>query len=94
MAAPLPDAASIRALAGHCFAGGNYTVEHWENVLLTGCTGAELLPQGMAHPIALFHLPISGAGTSGGRASSQTRIAPGATHPPCSAEVTACSPSP
>ncbi len=31
---------------------------------LTQCTGAELLPDGLAHPIALFHLPIAGAGTS------------------------------
>ena len=33
-------------------------------MLLTGCTGADLLPDGLAHPIALFHLPIAGAGTS------------------------------
>jgi hypothetical protein len=39
-------------------------MEHWENVLLTGCTGAELLPDGMMHPVALFHLPIRGSGTS------------------------------
>ena len=35
-----------------------------ENFLLTGCTGAELLPDGVVHPIALFHVPIRGAGTS------------------------------
>ena len=39
-------------------------MEHWENFLLTGCTGADLLPGGQVHPVALFHLPIMGAGTS------------------------------
>ena len=27
-------------------------------------TGSELLPNGLAHPVALFHVPILGAGTS------------------------------
>ncbi len=62
--ARVPAESEIRALAGHRFPGGRYSVEHWENVLLTGCTGADLLPGGMVHPIALFHLPIAGAGTS------------------------------
>ncbi len=61
---PIPPEEDITALAGHRFPGGEYTVAHWENVLLTGCTGAELLPGGMVHPVALFHLPIAGAGTS------------------------------
>jgi len=60
----VPPEADISALAGHRFPGGNYTVEHWENALLTTCTGAELLPGGQVHPVALFHLPIAGAGTS------------------------------
>lgn len=60
----IPERAAIEALAGYRFAGGEYTIAHWENVLLTGCTGAELLPENMAHPIALFHLPIAGSGTS------------------------------
>jgi hypothetical protein len=60
----LPDAADIEALAGHRFPGGQYTIAHWENFLLSACTGAQLLPDGMAHPIALFHLPIAGSGTS------------------------------
>ena len=63
-AVTMPGRAEIEAIAGHQFAGGEYTIAHWENVLLTGCTGADLLPDGMAHPIALFHLPITGAGTS------------------------------
>ena len=33
-----------------------------ENV--TECTGGEQLPDGLAHPVALFHMPILGAGTS------------------------------
>ena len=49
---------------GHRFPGGEYHLAHWENVLLTGCTGAELLADGLAHPVFLFHLPIQGAGTS------------------------------
>ena len=61
---PVPPAAEIEALAGHSFPGGEYRIAHWENVLLTGCTGADLLPDGIAHPSALFHLPIAGAGTS------------------------------
>ena len=61
---PIPGAELIEALAGHRFPGGNYRIAHWENVLLTGCTGADLLTDGLAHPIALFHLPIAGSGTS------------------------------
>jgi hypothetical protein len=61
---PPPDASSITGLVGHRFPGGTYTVEHWENFLLTECTGAQLLPDGLVHPVALFHIPILGAGTS------------------------------
>jgi len=63
-AKPRPDRSTIEELAGHEFPGGSYRIAHWENVILTGCTGAELLPDGLAHPIALFHLPIYGSGTS------------------------------
>ncbi len=63
-ARPLPSQAQIEALAGHVFPGGHYRIAHWENILLTGCTGADPLPNGLAHPIALFHLPIAGSGTS------------------------------
>ena len=59
-----PPRDEIEALSGHRFPGGSYTIAHWENFLLTACTGAELLPGGLAHPVALFHLPIQGAGTS------------------------------
>ena len=60
----LPTESVITGLSGHRFPGGTYTVEHWENALLTECTGAELLPDGLVHPVALFHMPIFGAGTS------------------------------
>ena len=59
--APTPD---VRDLVGHRFPGGRYRIEHWENWLLTDCTGADQLPDGLVHPIALFHVPILGSGTS------------------------------
>ena len=61
---PLPPEAEIRAIVGHQFPGGPYTVAHWENFLLTECTGAELLPDGMVHPVVLFHMPILGSRTT------------------------------
>ena len=54
----------LAALVGHRFPGGDYRVAHWENWLLTDCTGREQLPGGLVHPIVLFHAPILGAGTS------------------------------
>ncbi len=62
--APIPSEESITALVGHKFPGGKYTIAHWENFLLTDCTGAEQLSDGRVHPVALFHVPILGAGTS------------------------------
>ena len=59
-----PEKADIEAISGHQFPGGHYRIAHWENTLLTACTGADLLSDGLAHPIALFHLPIVGSGTS------------------------------
>ena len=56
--------ADMLALVGHRFPGGSYRIEHWENFLLTDCTGAEQLPDGLVHPIALFHVPILGVRTS------------------------------
>ncbi len=52
------------ALVGHRFPGGTYRIQHWENWLLTDCTGAGQLPDGLVHPIALFHVPILGSGTT------------------------------
>jgi acyl dehydratase len=54
----------LAALVGHRFPGGRYRVEHWENWLLTDCTGRDPMPDGLVHPIILFHAPILGAGTS------------------------------
>ena len=54
----------LEALVGHRFVGGRYRIEHWENFLLTDCTGRDPLPDGLVHPIVLFHVPILGAGTS------------------------------
>jgi hypothetical protein len=61
---PIPSADEIGAIVGHAFPGGVYRIEHWENFLLTGCTGADLLPDGMVHPVVLFHMPILGSRTS------------------------------
>ena len=60
----MPPESEIHALVGHEFPGGKYTIAHWENFLLTECTGAEPMPDGLAHPVALFHVPIMGANTS------------------------------
>lgn len=54
----------LDALARHRFPGGRYRIERWENWLLTDCTGREPMPDGLVHPIALFHVPILGVGTS------------------------------
>ena len=58
------DEAEMLALVGHRFPGGTRRIEHWENWLLTDCTGREQLPDGLVHPVSLFHVPIQGAGTS------------------------------
>jgi len=55
---------SLTNLIGHQFPGGEYLIEHWENFLLTDCTGADLMANGVVHPVALFHVPIIGAQTS------------------------------
>ena len=60
----LPPEAEITALAGHRFPGGRYTIAHWEATLLADCTGADPLPNGQVHPIALFHVPFLGSGTT------------------------------
>jgi hypothetical protein len=54
----------ITSLIGHQFPGGIRTIERWENFLLTDCTGREQLADGLVHPIALFHVPLQGSGTS------------------------------
>ncbi len=54
----------MERLVGHRFPGGEYQIEHWENFLLSEATGAEVLPDSLAHPAHLFHVPITGVGTS------------------------------
>ena len=54
----------LQALVGHRFPGGRYRLAHWENWLLTDCTGRAPMPDHLAHPVVLFHAPILGAGTS------------------------------
>ncbi len=54
----------LAGLVGHRFPGGTRTIEHWENWLLTDCTGREQLPDHLVHPVALFHVPIQGVGTT------------------------------
>ncbi len=54
--------ADMLALVGYRFPGGRYKIEHWENWLLTDCTGAEPPADDLVHPIALFHVPILGSG--------------------------------
>ena len=56
--------AELLALVGHRFAGGRYRIEHWENWLLTDCTGRAPMPDDLVHPVVLFHVPILGVGTS------------------------------
>jgi acyl dehydratase len=51
-------------ILGHRFPGGRYRIAHWENFLLTDCTTVAQLPDGLVHPIAMFHVPILGSGVS------------------------------
>lgn len=60
----VPSEAEVRKIIGHRFPGGSYVIEHWENYLLTECTGGAPLPDGMVHPVALFHVPILGSQTT------------------------------
>ena len=54
----------LDALVGHRFEGGERTVEHWENWLLTDCTQRAPMTDDLLHPVALFHVPIQAAATS------------------------------
>jgi hypothetical protein len=53
----------MQALVGYRFPGGRFTIEHWENVLLADAAGSEPLPDGLVHPVWLFHGPISAVGS-------------------------------
>jgi hypothetical protein len=56
--------AEVEGLVGLRFPGGEYTIAHWENFLLTDCTARPPMASDLVHPIALFHVPIQGVGTS------------------------------
>jgi hypothetical protein len=60
----IPAQEVMQRLVGHRFPGGQYKIEHWENFLLSEATGIEPLPDSLAHPVHLFHVPINGVGTS------------------------------
>ena len=60
----IPSEEYMLGLVGHKFPGGNRTIDRWENYLLTDCTTSPQLEDGLAHPIALFHIPIQGVQTS------------------------------
>jgi len=60
----IPAKETMQRLVGHRFPGGQYRIEHWENFLLSEATGIEPLPDKLAHPVHLFHVPINGVGTS------------------------------
>ncbi len=60
----IPPLENMQRLVGHRFPGGQYSIAHWENFLLSDATGADPLPGDLAHPIHLFHVPINGVGTS------------------------------
>jgi hypothetical protein len=49
-------------VVGHRFPGGTYTIEPWEATLLADVMRSEPLPDGIAHPAFLFHIPLAGAG--------------------------------
>ena len=57
-------AEQLADLVGHRFPGGEYRIAHWENWLLTECTGRAPMSEDLAHPVVLFHVPILGARTS------------------------------
>lgn len=49
-------------MVGRRFPGGTYTIEPWESFLLTDLMESEQLPDGIAHPAYLFHMPLAGVG--------------------------------
>ncbi|MDG2047564.1 MAG: hypothetical protein P8J79_10150 [Halioglobus sp.] len=61
---PISTESDITGLKEYRFPARFNSVAHWKNFLLTACTSAVLLPHGLMHPAALFHIPIVGAGTS------------------------------
>lgn len=60
----MSDRSPLSTLEGHRFPGGSHTVDHWENFLLTDCTGSGQLENGRVHPVAAFNMTVLGAGVS------------------------------
>jgi hypothetical protein len=52
----------LQSLVGRRFPGGRYTVAHWENFLLHRAVEAEPAPDGVVHPVGLFHVPLAACG--------------------------------
>jgi len=52
----------MESLVGKKFPGGEYTFERWENVLLHDVVEFPPPPDGIVHPIGLFHVPLAACG--------------------------------
>lgn len=55
-------AEEMQALVGHKLPEGTVTIEHWESTLIAETASSEPLPDGQAHPLCLFHVPLNGVG--------------------------------
>ncbi len=55
---------AMHRLVGHQFPGGTYQIDRWENFLMHDIMLVPLGPEGLAHPLYLFHLPIAGMGVT------------------------------
>ena len=54
----------LEGLVGTRFPGGTFTIERWENTLLSDVMASEPLPDDLAHPGYLFHMPLAGVGVT------------------------------
>jgi hypothetical protein len=52
----------LQGLRDQRLPGGTTAIERWENHLFCDAMGVEPLPDGLAHPAFLFHLPLRGVG--------------------------------
>jgi hypothetical protein len=57
-----PSEQELHALVGTRLPGGTTTIERWENALFCDAVGSAPLPDGLAHPAFLFHVPLRGVG--------------------------------
>lgn len=58
----MTSAEAMQSIVGTRFPGGTYTVARWENVLLHDVVEMEPSPDGLVHPIGLFHIPLAACG--------------------------------